>query len=103
MGSGKMSSLRPARRARGDWVRENAADLEIEEAGVSGKAARAPSARLAHAGIHPPGAAAEGFLDQRQPDAAAESGHQDCLVCDCHYTLLYRWCPTGPVAALWRW
>src|SRR5271165_3958871 len=43
---------------------------------------------LARAGIHPLRASPQGFGDQRLPDAAIGPGHQDCLVCDVHNTLL---------------
>jgi hypothetical protein len=45
---------------------------------------------LACTGVHPLRASSQGFLDQRLPDAAIGPGHQNCSVCDRHYTLLLR-------------
>src|ERR1019366_9106847 len=46
--------------------------------------------RFAHAGIDALRASPQSFLNQRLPDAAIGSGHQNCLVRDCHDTLLIR-------------
>jgi hypothetical protein len=43
---------------------------------------------LARAGVHPLRASAQGFPDQRLPDAPVGPGDQDCLAFDCHNILL---------------
>jgi hypothetical protein len=40
---------------------------------------------LARAGVHPPRAPAQGFLDQGPPDPAVGSGHQDGAVCNARH------------------
>jgi len=55
--------------------------------------------RPARAGVHPRRAPGERLLDQRPADAAAGTGHQDCLACDCHVCSSVRRVSVPPVRA----
>jgi hypothetical protein len=42
---------------------------------------------LARTGIHPFRGSPQGFFEQRLSDTATGPGHQNCSICDCHFTL----------------